>query len=106
MIKKTKQNKKFQFFLRFLNYYVSIGILSLLLEGATIDKNNFLIDIFRKLYNFIYPRDFLTYSLFVVSFISIFILSFKENILIKLSGMLNIIILMTGLFWSLMLYLA
>lgn len=104
MIKSIKENEVLQVFLRFLNYYSSLMVLSLIIETTIIAQNTRLSNLYEIIQSIIFPRDFSTILFVVVTFISLFILDFKKNKLIKVSFILNIILLVMAGIVSFALY--
>lgn len=106
MIKKIRQNKKVQIVLQIANYFVSIGFIALFFETETMVLSNKYIILFRNIFNYIYTRNIQFFSLFIVGIISVILLDFKRNIFIKISFILNTIIILLLLFWGIIFYFA
>lgn len=104
MIKSIKENRNFQLFFRFLNYYSSLMVLSLIVEAPIRARSIRLSNLYEIIRSIIFPRDFSTILFIVVVFMSLFILDFKRNKLIKVSFTLNLILLIIVGIVSLALY--
>ena len=97
MFKKIKENKNIQTFLKFINYYLTIGLVGVIIDALISGWDTKLATLYKKLY-FLYPRDIVLVLFYIITILNIFILRIKNNRILRLSFIINTTILVVSLY--------